>query len=267
MRCSFCYVSSQMRWNAIVLAALLAAGGCQKTSDRAPAAKADAAPAKPKGPPPRKGRPAPPLPDPLPGARSDASSLAGDAIRGGAGDLDGDGKPELVFVGPDSLRVMKPDGTKVAELGAPGGIQTLEIVDIDGDKTAEILAGWGSTPERRDAMARVTLHRLDGGKLTDETIFWPTTQRNQIVALLVEGPSRLMVTWFESKYEVKVSRVTRDEQSWKAADLTQLRMATSWAHGDVTGDDKPDLIVGRSYGDDIDVDGDAFLLFEGQRLM
>lgn len=256
---------------AIALPAGLFASGCQKTGERAtePAEVATSTAstpptgtAQPPQPAPEPNRPPPPpLPDPLPGARTDLTTAAGTASRGAIADLDGDGTRELVVVDAKQLRVLDATGRQLAAAPVAGGIQVLVATDLDGDERAEIYAGWGQTRDHMDAKARITVHRFERGKLVEEPVLVPETTRQEIVALVpMPDTSSLLVAYFDSKYMVTTNVLARTARGWTATKLAQLRTATSYARGDIDGDRKPDLVVGRVYGDDRGVDGDAFVL-------
>lgn len=207
--------------------------------------------------------PVPALPDPLPGSRRDVTAMVGSTSRAGAGDLDGDGRPELVLVDAEHIRVLDLAGRELARAPAPGGIQVFVVTDVDADQRAEIVAGWGATREHAGAAARVTLHRLERHTLVGEVIAAPPTTRQDVAAIippLLSGAPDLLLAYFESKYVVKTVRARRGPAGWALGDVGAIRMATSYVVGDVDGDDLPDLVVGRVYGDARDTDGDAFLL-------
>jgi hypothetical protein len=207
------------------------------------------------------GRATPALPDPLPGTRKDVTALVGGASRVAIGDLDGDGRRELVLADARRLRVVTPAGREVASTEVAGGIQVLVTTDLDGDGRAEILAGWGTSRDFRDAKARVTLYRLDHGHLVEETVLVPDTSRQDIVAIVPMLDTRsILIAYFNSKYMVSTVVMHRGARGWDVAKIASIRTATSYARGDVDGDGKPELVVGRVYGDDKGVDGDAFVL-------
>ncbi len=205
--------------------------------------------------------PLPPLPDPLPGARTDLTKALGAAARVAIGDFDGDGDRELVVADPERIRIVELSGKEVASVPVAAGIHVLVAADLDGDRRAEILAGWGESREHRAAKARITLHRLKDGTLTEEVIAAPETPRAEITTILpMPDEKALLVAYFDSKYNVTSAVARRDKQGWQLDKLASIRMATSYARGDLDGDGALELVVGRVYGDDVGIDGDAFVL-------
>jgi hypothetical protein len=200
---------------------------------------------------------------PLPGDRRDVSDAVAGALRAVAADLDGDGRAELVLVDAEAIRVVNHRGVELSRASVHGGIQVLTAVDLDGDRRDEVAAGWGMTREHREATARVTLHHLAGEQLVEEVVIAPATSRHDVQAIVPVGPGALLIAYFESKYMVKSVRAVRRGRSWGLEDVASLRMATSYAFGDADADRRPDVVVGRVYGDDREADGDAFLLAPG----
>ena len=254
------------------LFAFVALAGCQrKDRDGAPApapasgaarARSGAAGATTAGA--ASSRATPPLPDPLPGPRTDLTAAIGKADRAAIGDLDGDGRNEIVVADAQRLRVLDASGKERASASVPGGIQVLVVARLGEGRRAAILAGWGQTREHMQAAARVEAYRLEGAALAAEAILAPATPRSEIAAIvpLAEEPGALLVAYFDSKFTVR-SVVARPGTPWRTTDVATIRMATSYARGDLDGDGRPELVVGRVYGDDKGVDGDAFVLRDG----
>ncbi len=209
-------------------------------------------------------RAAPPLPEPLPGARKDVTSFVRNAQRAAIGDLDGDGHREIVLVDPERMRVVEASGRELASAAITRGAQALVVEDIDGDARAEVFAGWGVTREHMDTRAAFTVHRLERGTLREEVILAPETSRQDVSAIVpMRQGASVLLAYFESKYVVSSVIATRGAQGWETTKLASHRTATSYARGDVDGDDVIDTVVGRVYGDGQGVDGDAFVLRPG----
>jgi hypothetical protein len=257
-----------MRPHSLCIVLSLCVGGltlavaCERTESR-PAQPTSVAPPAQQAPQPRPVARAdlPPLPNPLPGRREDVSSWVGMALRAAIADLDGDGDGEIVLVDAERIRVLERSGRELAQAPVPGGIQVLATADLDGDGRAEVFAGFGMTREHMDGRATVTVHRLQEGRLETETVIAPRTTRQDVAAIVpMPDAGSLLIAYFESKYMVQSVVTKRGASGWEAAPIASLRMATSYARGDVDGDGKTDLVVGRVYGDDTGKDGDAFVL-------
>ena len=70
----------------------------------------------------------------------------------------------------------------------------------------------------------------------------------------------VLLAYFDSKYNVTSVVAKRGAQTWEVSKIASIRMATSYARGDLDGDGALDLVIGRVYGDDKGLDGDAFVL-------
>lgn len=208
-------------------------------------------------------QPLPPLPDPLPGKHTDVTAAIGAAWRGAIGNVTGDKKNEIVVVDSRAMRVLDASGKELASMPVTAGIDVLATADVDGDGRAEILAGWGMTRDFRDAKARIALYRVQGAKLVEEVVLAPETSRDDVVAVQPVDKNTLFVAYFDSKFMVTSGYARKTDKGWTLDKLGSIRMATSYGRGDVDGDGKPDVVVGRMYGDDKGIDGDAFVLGEG----
>jgi hypothetical protein len=181
---------------------------------------------------------------------------ADDASHCAIGDFDGDGKNEIALGNANEIRIVTPAGKPIATMPITNGLLRFTVADIDHDHHAELYAGWGETREHRDGVARVTMIRLDAGKLTEAPILEPATTRQEVTAL-VPTDDGLIVAYFDSKYMVTSVLV---KPGAAPQPIAQLRTGMAYAYGDVTGDGKPDVVAGRAYGDDIGLDGDAWLI-------
>jgi len=212
----------------------------------------------PEGPP---REPVPPLPNPLPGKRTDLTKAIGSSWRAVIADLDGDGDGEIVAVDSKAMHVLDATGREISSAPVSAGIQVLVAADLDGDKRNEIYAGWGQSRDHMDAKARITAHRFEKGKLVEDLVLAPQTERDEVTAIVPMFDTKgLVVAYFDSKYMVTSMTMTKGAQGWTGEKIASIRTAPSYARGDVDGDGKPDLLVGRVYGDDRGIDGDAFVL-------
>ncbi len=200
---------------------------------------------------------------PAPELSSRALEAGAQAERLAIGDLSGDGHVEIVYASGERLWVVDRDGRELARIGAPGGIHVLETADLDGDGRDVILAGWGISREHLEAPPRMSLYRLRGGDLFEDSLPGPeTTSRSQIEAILpipAGDEPTLLLAYRISTYVVRALRAIRGPDSWDVERIDSIYMATSYGVGDFDGSGRPDLVVGRVYGE-AGGDGDAFAL-------
>ncbi|HTR50572.1 MAG TPA: VCBS repeat-containing protein [Kofleriaceae bacterium] len=182
-------------------------------------------------------------------ARRDVTSWVGGAERAAIGDLTGDGKAEIALADANRLRVVDSTGRELASIDALAGIQVLEIA------RGLVLAGWGESRAHRGAHARISAYRLDGAKLIESVIAEPETARAEVTAIVPAPDGAVLVAYYDSKYIVH-SALARQAPggAWTLTDVASIRMAVGYAYAG------RELAVARVYGDDLHVDGDAFIL-------
>jgi hypothetical protein len=183
-------------------------------------------------------------------------------------DIDGDGKPELVFGSEGYIRYAKPDPANptapwtvhtISERG-PWGAHGLGVGDINGDGRMDIVNAWGwwEQPPAGSKQELWTYHpqafgrwnRSQAGGGTIAVYDVNGDGLNDIVTSLQAHGFGL--AWFEQKRDAAgnisfVEHMIMDDFSTKNAGgvtFTELHGATS---ADVDGDGIPDFIVGKRY--------------------
>ena len=146
------------------------------------------------------------------------------------------------------LVIAKLDGSQPRTFPVPGAPQQL-VMDH-----GTVFAGFGMDRSHRDAQARILVYP------EQQTILEPETTRAEIASLrFVHG--HLLYAYFDSKYFVRAGVAEKSGDHWTTRELGRFRMASSI---DELGDGR--IVIGRVYGDDINADGDAFLLEPRQLL-
>lgn len=178
--------------------------------------------------------------------------LARGSQRLAVADLDGDGHAEIVRGDLAKLRVLRADGTRVAEVDAPGGAQAMAVAG------QRVLVGWGRTKQHPDAEPHVAAYRLDGSALVGEDVLPATAGVTQVVGL-APGADDIVVA-YARKSAVQLVRARVTGTAWALRDLAEIKTAFAFAQGDVDGDGAAELVVGRIYGDNVGLPGEAFAL-------
>ncbi|HMF78878.1 MAG TPA: FG-GAP-like repeat-containing protein [Bryobacteraceae bacterium] len=167
-------------------------------------------------------------------------------------DVDGDGKPELVYGGDGIVAYAKPDPANptapwvihpVSDKSVPVNIHGLGVGDINGDGRMDVLqsAGWWEQPAKGSQQAW-TFHAGDFGAGGAEMGVYDVNgdSLNDVVTSLRAHGSGL--AWFEQKRDKggKISFV----QHMIPSDFTEPHGMT---FADMDGDGVPDMIVGKRY--------------------
>jgi len=187
--------------------------------------------------------------------RVEISSWAAGVEKVAAADLNGDGVSEIALGTADNLRIVTIEGRELASSSSEGsaGLCVLEGV---GDS---LLAGWGQTKAFSKATAAVTRYVMQRGRLVEESVAKPASQRPQVVSIASAGPD-LLVSWFTGKYNVGAYRASRTPTGWTVAPWMEARTAPVWLATDLDEDGREDLVYGRTYGDAQGSDGDAWIV-------
>lgn len=205
-----------------------------------------------------------------PGAAADAQTAQKPrpkpptVYRVAAGDLDGDGRAEVITWDSESktltVSVRSGDGwTAVTSHAIERYPGAMIVGDVDGDGAPELVVGEGlrgyNPKEGPQTDVHLRVHRpfASGGWAVEE-LYRQASERPDVTTLRladVDGDSRpeILLGYFSAKYYVDLVVLTRRHDRWEAARPINVRMGSSAHAGDVMGDGKPRLVVGRPYGE------------------
>ncbi|MCK6526932.1 hypothetical protein L6R50_05020 [Myxococcota bacterium] len=184
--------------------------------------------------------------------------------------LQAPGEDLLLCVAAGQLRWLRPreDGRfdVLAEAPAPGAPNAFLRTDRDGDGREEAILGWGMGRGAFQAKASVEAWAAapGGGLCSGRLLGDLAGDRQQVASIsLSRAPSpELHVTAFEGKYDtVTYARRLGAAEGWDAR--WRSRMGTTAFMADLDGDERPDRVLGRVYGDAVGDDGDLSVWMDG----
>jgi len=195
-----------------------------------------------------------------------------------AGDLAGNSKDELILGADSSLYVYQINNGAAELLYSvvlSDQVLLLSVGDADNDGENELVAVTG---RKRYQETEVRIYIVDQGEESwnIKELFSKFSTRPQATSLVIASfpdPEKLsiLVSYFESKYMVETVAISLDENEWEHEVLYTTRMAMAMDAGDFHNDSSEETItklaVGRVYGDEIGMTGDAYFFGSGNEYL
>ena len=196
-----------------------------------------------------------------------------------AGDLTGNSLDELILGKDSTVIIYRINGSDSAELIHSSILKDQVLLmktgDVDNDGINELVAVTGQK-RYRETDVRVYLIYQTNEEWQCRELYSKHSLRPQATDLIIasypdpEKPS-IIVSYFESKYMVETVSITKNDENWSSEIIEVKRMAMARDVGewkdDLAGKTSIEMAVGRVYGDEIGMTGDAYFFGEESRLI
>ena len=199
-----------------------------------------------------------------------------------SGDLNGDKKPEVLTWDSESKNLVISSYSRGrSEVLTSHTLENhpgaMEVHDLDGDGKGELIIGEGlhgynpKTGPQTDVHLRI-YRPLEKDGWTPQELFKQVSERPEVTSLEIvdldgDKQPEILFAYFAEKYQVDLRVARRQGTSWKIEELPRVRMGMHVTYGDLTGDKKKRVVVGRPYGDGIQLPGDALILDGDKRIV
>jgi cytochrome c biogenesis protein CcmG/thiol:disulfide interchange protein DsbE len=198
-----------------------------------------------------------------------------------SGDLTGNGRAEVITWDNKSRQLTVWDYSaatpkQLTSHPEPLNPTAVLIADLDGDGTSELIIAEGlsgyNTPGEPQVNIRLNVYQpLSDSGWTATEIFSAASERPAVTSLellnMDDDPElELLFGYMASRYQTHLAVADRSSGSWQVEMVDDVRMGMHVSGGDVLGDGRTRIVVGRPYGDYSDPPedtiplGDAFVL-------
>ncbi len=173
-------------------------------------------------------------------------------VRVAAGDVDGDGKPELIAAARSKVDVFRRDGTPVASFSTgDGGDVSVAAADLNGDGKAEVITS-------ADATGIVRVFSIRDGSAVERASFATGLPGAHVAAGDVDRDGKAEIVVGAGPGEPPVVKVFDSTGALRTSFLAydaNVRTGVSVAVGDVNDDGRSDIVTGaagevRTFGED-----------------
>ncbi|MBT3244793.1 MAG: TlpA family protein disulfide reductase [Bacteroidetes bacterium] len=189
-----------------------------------------------------------------------------------AGDLTSSKYDELV-IGTDSavqvFSIVDDTAQLLLSKDFNDAVLLIEIGDVDNDGANEMVLVTGQMRYQKTDVSVYVIEESD--EWVSNKVYAKFSTRPHATNLLIcdadnDGKNEIMVSYFESKYIVETAVIRKQGREWTGEIVEQRRMAMVRDVGKLPAYKGSQSVVGRVYGDEIGISGDAYI-FDDQNTM